>query len=149
MEVEVGSHPHFADGDEEECIEESGRIRQTTLSITDLRQRNAEDIAAGQRRCDLGVYVDGARLIVDVAVADATAPSYRRPPPRDPPPADESQSRAPAPPGARGKRRRRRRDDDAENQGPCPRLPGQSFAIEHRVREKKKKYRALLGAAVP
>jgi hypothetical protein len=146
MEVEAVA-PRFAEGDEEECIEEAGRIRHTTMSITDLRQRNAEDKAAGQRRCDLGVYVDGARLVVDVAVADATAPSYRRPPPRHPPHPDESQPRVPAPPGARGKRRRRR-DNSAEGQDPRPRLPGESFAIEHRVQEKKSKYRPLLGAAV-
>jgi hypothetical protein len=93
--------------------------------------------------------VDGARLIVDVAVADATAPSYRRPPPRQhTPPPNESQPSGPAPPGARGKRRRRR-DTSAGGQAPTgPRLPGQSFAIEHRVREKKTKFRPLLGAGV-
>jgi hypothetical protein len=84
MEVEAVA-PRFANGDEDECIEEAGRIRRTTLSITDLRQRNIDDKAARQCRGDLGVYVDGSRLIVDVAVADATAPSYRRPPPRHPP----------------------------------------------------------------
>jgi hypothetical protein len=147
MEVEAVA-PRFANGDEDECIEEAGRIRRTTLSITDLRQRNIDDKAARQCRGDLGVYVDGSRLIVDVAVADATAPSYRRPPPRLPPPPDESQSREQAPPGARGKRRRRR-DNSAGGQDPlCSRLPGQSFGIEHRVREKKTKYRPLLGAAV-
>ena len=148
MEVEGGA-PRFADGDEEEYIEEAGRIRRTTLSITDLRQRNTEDKAAGQRRGDLGVFVDGARLIVDVAVADATAPSYRRPPPRQhTPPPDESQPSGPAPPGARGKRRRRR-DTSAGGQAPTgPRLPGQSFAIEHRVWEKKTKFCPLLVAAV-
>jgi hypothetical protein len=96
MEVEAVA-PRFANGDEDECIEEVGRIRRTTLSITDLRQRNINDKAAGQCRGDLGVYIDGSRLIVDVAVADATEPSYRRPPP---PPPDESQSREPAPPQA-------------------------------------------------
>ena len=40
----------------------------------------------GQHRGDITVYVDGSRLIVDVAVADTTAPSYRRPPPRHPSP---------------------------------------------------------------
>ena len=62
--------------DEEECIEEAGQIRQTTLSITDLRQPNIDDEAAGQRHGDLGVYVGGSRLIVDVAMADASALSY-------------------------------------------------------------------------
>jgi hypothetical protein len=83
--------------DEEECIEKAGRIRQTTLSITDLRQRNIDDEAAGQRHGDLGVYVGGSRLIVDVAMADASAPSYRRPPPRLPPPPNEYHSCEPAP----------------------------------------------------
>ena len=152
MEVdETVVAPRFANGEEDGFIEEVGRIRKTTLSITDLRQRNIEDKAAGQRRGDLAVYVDGSRLIVDVAVADATAPSYRRPPPRHPPPPDESQPREePAPSGVRGTRRRRRRDNDTGGQHdpPCPRLPGQSFAIEHRVRAKMTKFRPLLGAAV-
>jgi hypothetical protein len=69
MEVEAVA-PRFANGDEDECIEEAGRIRRTTLSITELRQHNIDDKAAGQCRGDLGVYVDGSRLIVDVAVAD-------------------------------------------------------------------------------
>ena len=54
MEVEAVA-PRFANGDEEECIEEAGRIRQTTLSIIDLRQRNIDDKAAGQRRGNFGV----------------------------------------------------------------------------------------------
>ena len=150
MEVEAVVAPRFANGEEVSFIEEAGRIRKTTLSITDLRQRNIDDKAAGQRRGDLAVYVDGSRLIVDVVVADATAPSYRRPSPRHPPPPDEPQPREePAPPGVRGTRRRRR-DNDAGGQHdpPCPRLPGQSFAIEHRIRAKMTKFRPLLGAAV-
>ena len=79
MEVEAVI-PRISNGDEDKCIGEAGRIRRTTLSITNLRQRNIDDNAAGQWcHGDLGVYVDGSRLIVDVAVADATAPSYRRP----------------------------------------------------------------------
>ena len=95
--------PRFANGEEDGFIEEAGRIRKTTLSITDLRQRNIEDKAAGQRRGDLAVYVDGSRLIVDVAVADATAPSYRRPPPRHPSPAKNRRrpTRRPLPPPPR------------------------------------------------
>ena len=42
------------------------------MTIRDMRQRNAADKAAGQCRGDIGVYIDGSRLIVDVAVADAT-----------------------------------------------------------------------------
>ena len=74
MEVdEAVVAPRFANGEEDGFIEEAGLICQKTLSITDLRQRNIDDKAAGQRRGDLAVYVDGSRLIVDVAVADATA----------------------------------------------------------------------------
>ena len=36
MEVEAVAL-RFANGDEDECIEEAGRMRRTTLSITDLR----------------------------------------------------------------------------------------------------------------
>jgi hypothetical protein len=136
--------PRFANDEEDGFIEEAGRIRKTTLSITHLRQRNIEDKAAGQCRCDLAVYVDGSRLIVDVAVADATAPSYRRPSPRHPPPPDESPPQAFA-----------GRDAAAAvtttpeaNTTPPPPLPGQSFAIEHLVLAKMTKFRPLLGAAV-
>ena len=94
MEVEAVAAPRFANGEEDGFIEEAGRIRKTTLSITDLRQRNIDDEAVGQRRGDLVVYVDGSRLIVDVAMADTTAPSYCRPPPRHPPPPDESPPQA-------------------------------------------------------
>ena len=65
MEVEAVA-PRFANGDEEECIEEAGRVCQTALSITDLQQRNIDDKADGQCRGDLGVYIDGSRLIVAV-----------------------------------------------------------------------------------
>ena len=43
---------------------------------------------------------------------------------------------------------RHRRRDDADQDPAIPRLPGQSFAIEHRVREKKNKFRLFLGADV-
>ena len=65
---------------EDECIEEAGRIRQTTLSITNLRQRNIDDKAAGQRHGDLGVYVGGSRLPVGNHGRGHGRPSYRRPP---------------------------------------------------------------------
>ena len=116
------------------------------MSIRDLRERNKADKATRQCRGDIGVYTDGSLLLVDVAVGDATAPSYRKPPspsdePADPP-ADASTTR-------RRPRQRRRHHDDADQQDPAlPRLPGQLFAIEHRVREKKNKFRPFLGADV-
>jgi hypothetical protein len=68
--------------------------------------------------------VNGTRLIVDVAVADATAPSYRRPPPRHPSHADEPQPcKGTAPSGARGKRRRRRRRGNSAGGPHDPPLP--------------------------
>ncbi len=44
------------------------------MSITDLRQRNIDDKAAGQCSGNLGVYVNGSRLIVDVAVPNEAVP---------------------------------------------------------------------------
>ena len=77
---------------------------------------------------------------------DASAPSYRKPPPLSDDPADPQ---ADASTTRRRPRQRRRRQDDADQQDPAlPRLPGQSFAIEHRVREKKNKFRPFLGADV-
>ena len=59
MEVEAVI-PRISNGDEDKCIGEAGRIRRTTLSITNLRQRNIDDNAAGQWcHGDLGVYVRG------------------------------------------------------------------------------------------
>jgi hypothetical protein len=115
------------------------------MSIRDLRERNIAD-KARQCRGDLGVYTDGSRLLVDVAVGDATALSYRKPPP----PADEpADPQADASTASRRPRQHRRHHDDADQQNPAfPRLPGQSFAIEHRVREKKNKFRPFLGADV-
>ena len=46
MEVEAVA-PRFAEGDEEECIEEALRPPTTTMSINDLRQRHIDDKAAG------------------------------------------------------------------------------------------------------
>ena len=45
-------------------------------------QRNIADKAAGQCLGDIGVYTDGSRLLVDVAVRDANAPPCLTPPPR-------------------------------------------------------------------
>jgi hypothetical protein len=76
-----------------------------------------------------------------------TAPaSYRKPPPLSDEPADPQ---ADASTARRRPRQRRRSQDDADQQDPAlPRLPEQSFAIEHRVREKKNKFRPFLGADV-
>ena len=127
-------------------IEEMQRPYRSQMSIRDLRERNIADKAAGQCRGDIGVYTDGSRLLVDVAVGDATAPSYRKPPPLPDEPADPQ---ADASTARRRPRPRRRRQDDADQQDSAlPRLPGQSFAIEHRVREKKNKFRPFLGADV-
>ena len=50
-------------------------------------------------------------------------------------------------PAPRGSRKKKRKDRRSNQQGPpTPRLPGQSFAIEHRVWEKKYKFRPFLGA---
>ena len=148
----------FEGDDDEEYIEEARRPHQSRMTLKDLRQRNAADKAAGQCRGDVGLCVDGLTTIVDVAVGDATAPSYRQPPPAPPPPPDPSSTTPPeataasesaqpvdpAPRGGRKKKKGRRRNNQ---QGPStPRLPGQSFAIEHRVWEKKYKFRPFLGA---
>ena len=128
--------------------------------------RSIEDKAAGQCRGDLGVSVDSLTTLLDLAVADATARSYRRPPPlcsppaastpEEPPPQENStEPLAPtAPTRRRGRRRQASRQDipslggDTDHPTPSqpPRLPGQSFAIEHRVHEKKSKFRPFLGA---
>jgi hypothetical protein len=87
---------------------------------------------------------------VDVAVGDATAPSYLTPPPHPPPPPDEPMDpQVDATATHRRPRSKRRHKRHAVDQDPTsPRLPGQSFAIEHRVQEKKKKFRPFLGAEV-
>jgi hypothetical protein len=38
------------------------------ISIRDLRQRNVADKAARQCRCEIGVYSDGSRLLVDITL---------------------------------------------------------------------------------
>ena len=153
----VGALIQFEDDDEEEYIEEARRPLQPRMTLKDLRKRNAADKAAGQCRGDVGLSVDGLTAIVDVAVGDATAPSYRQPPPAPPPPPDPSAtpdaaatSDVVAPqsgPAPRGSRKKKRKDRRSNQQGPpTPRLPGQSFAIEHRVWEKKYKFRPFLGS---
>ena len=76
------------------------------MTIRDLRQRNAADKAAGQCRGDIGVYIDGSRLIVDVAVVDAT---YVPHPHNTAPPPDEPQDPQSDEPNARGATQRSRK----------------------------------------
>ena len=74
------------DSDDIAYIEEMQRPYRSQMSIRDLCERNIiADKAARQCRGDIGVYTDGSHLLVDVAVGDATVPSYRNPPP----PSDE------------------------------------------------------------
>ena len=162
MEVE-GATTAFAEGDDVQYIEELRRPYYAVMTIQHLRDQQAADKAAGQCRADVGLYVDGSRTLVDVAVGDATAPSYRRPPPLPhPPPTMVPDSADPAssdarhcPPlsnsgrqGTTASKRGRRRSGAGPAPSPLhPRLPGQSFAIEHRVLEKKSKFRPFLGAA--
>ena len=87
MEVdEAVVAPRFANGEEDGFIEEVGRIRKTTLSITDLRQRNLEDKATGQRRGDLAVYAAAA------AAAVTTTPEANTTPPAPASPVNRLQS---------------------------------------------------------
>ena len=143
--------------DIEAAIEDIPRLYRAHMTLADRRARGFEDKAAGQCRGDLGVCVDSLTTLLDLAVADATARSYRRPPPVCPPPALTSEEPPPhhmVPIQRRGRRRRASRPDNPPLGGdtdlpppPPPRLPGQSFAIEHRVYEKKSKFRPFLGAA--
>ena len=162
MEVE-GATTVFADGDDVQYSEELRRPYYAVMTIQHLRDQQAADKAAGQCRADVVLYVDGSRTLVDVAVGDATAPSYRRPPPLPhPPPTMVPDSADPAssdarhcPPlsnsgrqGTTASKRGRRRSGAGPAPSPLlhPRLPGQSFAMEHRVSEKKSKFRPFLGA---
>ena len=155
MEVDANttSADPGADSEDVAFIEEAQRPYRPQMSIQDLRQRNLADKAAGQCRGDIGIHFAGARTLVDVAVADATAPSYRTPPPRTPPSPDVPVDHPPpvSVPATRAGRPRahRRRHRGTEAHGPpSPRLPGQSFAIEHRVWAKKSKFRPFLGTSV-
>jgi hypothetical protein len=68
-------------------IEDIPRLYCARTTLADRRARGTEDTAAGQCRGDLGVSVDSLTTLLDIAVADATARSYRWPPPLCPPPA--------------------------------------------------------------
>ena len=100
------------------------------MSIRDLRERNLADKAARQCRGDIWVYIDGSRFLMDVAVGDATAPSYRKPPPlsdeRADPQADASTAR-------RKPRQRRRRQDDADQQDGSHTPPPPRAIVRHRI----------------
>ena len=149
----------FADGDAEEYVGEAQRRYGPMMTLKDYRARAKADKAVGQCRADLRIVVDGSATYVDVAVGDATAPSYRHPPlttSRSPPPSPATQIAAAATAGAppppdppaprRGRRKKTNTQSRCQDQGPItPRLPGQSFAIEHRVQEKKSKYTPFLG----
>ena len=65
--------------DAADYIEDIPRLyfARTTLAVR--RARGTEDKAAGQCRGDLGVSVDSLTNLLDLAVADATARSYRPP----------------------------------------------------------------------
>ena len=106
-------------------IEDIPRLYCARTTLADRRARGTEDKAAGQCRGDLGVSVDSLlTTLLDLAVADATARSYRRPPPLCPPPAATTPEEPPPQP----------------NPSHPPRLLGQMFTIEHRVHEKKTKF---------
>jgi hypothetical protein len=134
------------------CIEDTPRLYCAHTTLADHCARITEDKAAGQCRSDLGVSVDSL----------SDNPSYQWPPPLCPPPAATpgeylGASSTHGTPRRRGRRRQASRQDipslGGETDLPsCPLspprcLPGQSFAIEHHVHEKKSKFRPFLGAA--
>jgi hypothetical protein len=124
--VDAAEDPHY--------IEDIPRLYCARTTLADRRARGTEDKAAGQCRSDdLGVSVDSLlTTLLDLAVADATARSYRRPPPLCPPPAATTPEEPPPQP----------------TPSHPPRLLGQTFTIEHRVHEKKTKFRPFfIGAA--
>ena len=117
------------------------------ITLADRRRRDSDDRRSGRCRGDLAVSIDGRRTILDVAIGDATAPSYRMPPSMPSIPFASSDAHLlPAPPEdthAIPPRRRRRSRANS-----LPRLSGQSYAIEHRTIEKKTKFRRFLGTGV-
>jgi hypothetical protein len=117
------------------------------ITLADRRRRDSDDRRGGRCRGDLAVSIDGRRTILDVAIGDATAPSYRMPPSMSSIPFASSDAHLlPAPledtPAIPPRRRRRSRANS------LPRLSGQSYAIEHRTIEKKTKFRRFLGTGV-
>ena len=115
MEVEAADNTDARlaeDSDDIAYIEEMQRPYRSQMSIRDLRERNIADKAARQCRGYIGVHTDGSRLLVDVAVGEATAPSYRKPPPPSDEPADPQANASTT--CRRPRQRRRRRHDDAD-----------------------------------
>jgi hypothetical protein len=100
--------------DIEAAIEDIPRLYRAHMTLADRRARGIEYKAAGQCRGDLGVCVGSLTTLLDLAVADATAHSYRRPPPVCPPLAPTSEEPPPhhmVPIQRRGRRRRASRPD--------------------------------------
>jgi hypothetical protein len=137
-------------------IEDFLRLYCARTTLADHLARGTEDKAAGQCRGDLGISVDSLTALLDLAVADATARSYRRPPPLYPPPAattpeepppQENSSELLAPTAGVPARNPLTWRHGSSHPSHPPRLPGQSFDIEHRVHEKKSKFRPFLEAA--
>ena len=59
-------------------IEDIPRLYRAHMTLADRRTCGFEDKAAGQCRGNLGVRVDDLTTLLDLAVADTTARSYRR-----------------------------------------------------------------------
>ncbi len=116
MAVEPGPDARLTeDSDDIAYIEKKQRpYWSRRMSIRDLRHV-ADKVVAVQCRGDIGIYTYGSRLLVDVAVGEATAPSYLTPPSRLPPPTDEPMDpQADATATRRRQHKRRRRLDDAD-----------------------------------
>ena len=87
MDIEAAIDTHY--------IEDIPRLYRVRMTLADRRARGIEDKAAGQFQDDLGVCVDSLTTPLDLAVADATARSFRQPPPVCPPPALASEEPPP------------------------------------------------------
>ena len=70
------------DTEDQQYVEEMPRHYHAHMTLAERRSRGTEDKAAGQCWGNLGVQqVDSLTTLIDLAVADATVHSYRRPPP--------------------------------------------------------------------
>ena len=108
------------DTEDQQYVEEMPRHYHAHMTLAERRSRGTEDKAAGQCWGNLGVQqVDSLTTLIDLAVADATVHSYRRPPPpcclppvptpEEPPlpgSASEEHLAPVVPPRRRGRRRR-------------------------------------------
>ena len=153
--------PSASAEDEVAYAEEARCPYHPMMTLADRRHRDAADKTAGQCRGDIGLWVDSSYTLVDVAIGDATARTYRRPPlplpaPAPPPSTTTDPALDPGPklatdghaqPPRRGRYRGGHPSPPlTNNPSPfVPHLPGQSFALEHRAREKKSKFRHFLG----